>query len=156
MSIERLKEYGIGLGIVAIQIVLFRHLKIFEIQPDLILIYIVWFASKRNRTQAILLAAVLGLTQDALLDLWGLNMFSKTLLIFAAYNFIPKRSQVQLLVGQVFLTILIAATVHNLIFLGLSVAVENYSAEILFWRQLIGNSLYTAVVASFIHLFRTN
>lgn len=155
MNLERLKDFAVGLGFVVIQLTLFRHLKIYEIQPDLVLIYLLWFASKKDRTQTIIMAAVLGFTQDAMLDLWGLNMFSKTLLVFSAYNFIPKSSDVRLLVGQVFLTVVIASLFHNLIFLGLNVAVESYSAELLFWRQLIGNSIYTAIVAGFIHMLRS-
>lgn len=156
MNRDKLKDFAAGLGFVVIQIMLFRHLKIYEMQADLVLIFILWYIARRDRTSAIIMAAVLGFTQDALLDLWGLNMFSKTLLTFAAYNFIPKNSDVRLLIGQVFLTVLIAALLHNLVFLGLNVAVENYSAELIFWQQLIGNSLYTAIVASFIHIFRTN
>ena len=155
MNLERLKDFAIGLGFVVVQLVLFRHLKIYDMQPDLVLVYLLWFASKKDRTSAIIMAAVLGFTQDAMLDLWGLNMFSKTLLIFLSYNFIPKSSGVRLLVGQVFLTVVIASMIHNLMFLGLNLAVESYSGELLFWRQLIGNSIYTAIVAGFIHLFRT-
>lgn len=155
MNADKLKEYGIGFGVIFIQLTLFRHLKIYNMQPDLIIIYLLWVATKKDRTSAIILAAVLGFTQDALLDLWGLNMFSKTLLIFAGYNFIPKSSNVRLLAGQVFLIVLIACLIHNLIFLGLNAAVEIYSAEFLFWSQWLGSSLYTAVVAFFLYLFRT-
>lgn len=155
MNIDKLKEYAIGFGVIFVQLALFRHLKIYNMQPDLILIYLLWVATKKDRTSVIILAAVLGFFQDVLLDLWGLNMFSKTLLIFAVYNFIPKSSNVRLLAGQVFLAVFIASLVHNLIFLGLNLAIDNYSAEFLFWSQWIGNSLYTAVVAFFIYLFRT-
>lgn len=156
MNTERLKDFGIGLGFVALQIVMFRHLKIFEMQPDLVLIYILWLIARRNRTQCLFIAAGLGLFQDALLDLWGLNMFSKILMTFAIYNFTPKSSDGRLLFGQIFLIVVIASLIHNIIFLGLSFVVENYSAELLFWQQWIGNAAYTAVIASFIQLFRTN
>lgn len=155
MNIERLKDFGIGLGFVALQIVMFRHLKLWEMEPDLVLIYILWLITFRDRTACLLIAAGLGLFQDALLDVWGLNMFSKTLLTFLVYNFIPKSSDVRLLVGQIFLTVLIASMVHNIIFLGLSLVVENYSAELLFWRKWIGSAVYTAIIGSIIHLFRT-
>lgn len=155
MNPERLKNIGIGLVFLLLQVVLFRHLKIYQVQPDLILIFLVWYMARKNRTAALLMAAGLGFMQDALLDLWGLNMFSKTLLTFVGYNFIPRGSKKRLLVGQVFLTITIACLLHNLIFLGLNALIQNYTAEMFFWRQLIGNSLYTAIVASFIQLFRT-
>ena len=149
-----LQTFGIGLGFVALQVVMFRHLKIWDMQPDLGLINLLWLITIRDRTSCLLIAAGLSFTQDALLDLWGLNMFSKVLMTFAIYNYIPKSREVRLLLWQVFLTVAIAALVHNLLFLGLSVSVESYSAELLFWRQWIGNAVYTAVVACFIQLFR--
>lgn len=155
MNPERLKNIGLGVGFVFIQVTLFRHLKIFQMQPDFVLIFITWYLVRKDRTSALLMAAGLGFLQDALLDTWGLNMFSKTLLTFIIYNFIPKGLKRRLLVGQVFLTILLICLLHNLIFLGLNAIVINYSAEGMFWRHLLGNSIYTAVVASFIQLFRT-
>jgi rod shape-determining protein MreD len=152
MNVERIKDIGVGLGFLLLQILLFRHLKIFQMQPDLVLIFLVWYMARKDRTSALLMAAGFGFLQDAMLDLWGLNMFAKTLLIFISYNFIPRRSK-RLLTGQVFLTILVASLLHNL--LGLNTLIQNYSAEIFFWRNLLGNSLYTAIVASFIQLFRT-
>lgn len=155
MNPERLKNIGLGLGFLLLQVVLFRHLKIFQMQPDLVLIFLIWYMAQKDRTSALLMAAGLGFMQDALLDLWGLNMFSKTLLTFIGYNFIPQGAKKRLLVGQVFLTILIASLLHNLIFLGLNAVIQSYSAETFFWRHLFGNSLYTAIIASFLQLFRT-
>ena len=156
MNPERLKNIGLGIGFLLLQVLLFRHLKIYQVQPDLVLIFLVWYMAKKDRTSALIMAASFGFLQDALLDLWGLNMFTKTLLTFIGFNFVPKGSKKRLLVGQVFLTMLIASMLHNLIFLGLNALIQNYSAEFYFWRHLFGNSLYTAVVASFIQLFRTN
>lgn len=155
MNPDRLKNIGLGLLFLLVQVVLFRHLKIYQVQPDLVLIFLVWYMARKDRTSAILMAAGLGIAQDALLDLWGLNMFSKTLLVFVSYNFIPKNTKKQLLLGQVFLTILIICFAHNLILLGLNALIENYTAEIFFWRHLFGNSLYTSVIAGVIYLFRT-
>ncbi len=156
MNSERLKDIAIGLGFVALQIVFLRHLKIYAMEPDVILVFLIWYMSKKDRTSAIIMAAVLGFTQDAMLDLWGLNMFCKTLTVFATYNFIPKSHEVRLLLGQVFVTVVVIALFHNLIFVGISSIIEHFSAEFIFWRQWIGNSIYTAIVGSFIHLFRTS
>lgn len=155
MTGDRLKDFGVGFGFVVLQVVLFRHLRVYNVQADLVLIFLIWFMMRRDRTSAIIMAAVLGFFQDAMLDLWGLNMFSKTFIAFAGYNFLPEHSDIRRILSQVFVTVLITSVIHNLIFLGLSSVVENYSAELLFWRQLIGNSIYTALVASFIQLFRT-
>lgn len=156
MNTERLKDFGIGLGFLGLQIVMFRHLRIWEMQPDLVVIYLLWQMGRNDRTSCLFMAAGLGFLQDAMLDLWGLNMFSKVLMTFIIYNYIPRKENMRLLLWQIFLTLLGAALVHNIIFLGLSVSVEHYTAEVMFWKQWIGNAVYSAVVASFIHLFRTN
>lgn len=155
MTGQRIKDFGLGFGFVVLQVILFRHLKVYDVQADLVLIFLLWYMMHRDRTSAIIMAAVLGFIQDAILDLWGLNMFSKVLMTFVGFNFLPKYSEVRLILSQVFTTVFVASVIHNVIFLGLSSVVQNYSAEFLFWRQLIGNSIYTALVASFIQLFRT-
>lgn len=155
MNPDRLKNIGLGILFLVVQIVIFRHLKIYQIQPDLVLIFLIWYAARQNRTSAIVMAAGLGFLQDALLDLWGLHMFSKTLLVFLSFNFIPKNKSKNLLIGQVFLIIFIAALIHNLIFLGLNSVIINYTGETYFWRYLLGNSLYTAFVAGVIYLFQS-
>ncbi|MDX1585659.1 MAG: rod shape-determining protein MreD, partial [Balneolaceae bacterium] len=116
MNLRHFKDFGIGLGFVALQIVLFRHLKIYEMQADLVLIYLIWYMTQRDRTSSIIMAALLGFFQDAFLDLWGLNMFSKTLIVFSAFNIIPKTKEIRLLLGQVFLSIFLIALAHNLIY----------------------------------------
>lgn len=156
MNLTRFKNLGIGFGALLIQIMLFRHLTIMQVHPDLLLIFLVWYMAREKRTAALLMAAGLGFLQDALLDLWGLNMFSKTLLVFISYNFIPKGSKKQLLIGQIVLIIFIVAIIHNLIFLGLNSLIQNYTGEVFFWRHLIGRSFYTAFIAGFIQLFRTH
>ncbi|SHE78980.1 rod shape-determining protein MreD [Fodinibius roseus] len=155
MTKEQLKYIGAGVLFLLLQIMLFRHLSIYQMQPDLVLVFLVWFMSKKDRAAALLMAGLLGFLQDFLLDLWGLHMFTKTLLVYLSHRFIPQDQKTPLLIGPVFLTVLLAALLHNLIFLGLNLFIQNYSAEVLFWRHLIGNSLYSAVIACCIHLFRT-
>jgi len=156
MKLESLKEIAIGLGFVAVQIVLFRHLKFYGTQPDIVLVYVLWIMARRDRTTAILFAFGLGFVQDALLDTWGLNMFAKTAIAFFAFSFIPKLSEIRLLVWQVFLTILGVSLVHNLLYLALSSITGAYATDLFFWRLWLGNSLYTAVVGSFIYLFNND
>lgn len=155
MNPERLKRFGLGLGFVILQIVIFRHLKIFGMHPDLVLIFLLWFVSKETRTMAIIMAALLGFCQDALLDLWGLNMFAKTLVIFMGYNIISHSVKRHISLPQTIAVVFIAALVHNLIFLAISGLVKDYATGLMFWQQLIGNSAYTAILAGLIQLFRT-
>lgn len=154
MKSEKIKDWLIGLLCVLLQMIIFRHLRIFGTEADIILIYIIWLMSTKDRTTAVLFAAVLGFAQDALLDLWGLNMFSKTLLAFAGYQFIPKTTESKLLNSQVFLIVMLAAMFHNIIFLGLSSFAKLYVTQYYVWIYLVGNSFYTAVVASVVYLFK--
>lgn len=155
MKPDRLKNIGIGLLFLAAQLLLFRHLKIYQMQPDLVLIFVVWYMTQKDRTSAIIMTAVMAFLQDAILDLWGLYMFSKTLMVFLSYNFIPKNKINNLLFGQVVLVVLIAALLHNLIFLGLNASLSTYTGEMYFWRLFLGNSIYTAFVAGVIYLFQS-
>jgi len=155
MNKQILKQIGFGLGVVILQVIFFRHLKVFNIQPDCVLIFLLWIITKQNRTSAIITAAVLGFTQDAFLDIWGLNMFAKTLLVFIAYNPIVKNMNTRVQLPRTLSIVLLASLAHNLILLTLSSLVANYTAELLFWRKWIGNSMYTTVVAGVVQLFRT-
>lgn len=155
MTKEQLKYIGIGVLFLLLQIVLFRHLSIYQMQPDLVIVFLVWFMSKQSRTASLLMACLLGFLQDFLLDLWGVHMFTKTLLVYLSHRFIPQDQKTPLLIGPVFLTVILAALLHNIIFLGLNLFIQTYSVEVLFWRHLIGSSLYSAVIACCIYLFRT-
>lgn len=96
-----------------------------------------------------------GFLQDALLDLWGLNMISYLLLAFFIQPLIAENMQGRNEMLRIISVVFLAAVVHNLIFLLLSFAIKVYSAEILFWRHWLGNALFTAVIAGIIQLFRS-
>jgi hypothetical protein len=102
------------------------------------------------------MAAGLGFLMDALLDTWGLNMFAKTLTIFASYNFVPRISDIRLLTGQIFLTIALAGILHQLVFLVLAHFINGYAADLYFFRQWLGNAFYTAVIGSMMYIFKSN
>jgi rod shape-determining protein MreD len=153
---ENIRLFFIGLGIVAIQIVLLRHLEILGAESDLVLLFLLWLAAKKSKTKVLMYAAFLGFLQDALTDLWGLNMFSKTVLIFILYGYLNRISQNRFLYWQIFLIILMAAFLHNLIFYGVSLFTELYSGGHMIWSLLIVSSIFTAIVGSFLHMVRVD
>lgn len=155
MNPQALKNIGIAILAVVMQVVFFRHLKIFGMQPDVVLIFLLWYMTRSSRTAAILMAAFLGLTQDALLDLWGLNMFAKSLLAFLAHKWVASNMELRLQLPRILAVVFIAALGHNLIFVSLSFLMDTYTAELLFWRYWIGNALYTTATAGIIQLFRS-
>lgn len=144
----------IGLGIVAIQTVLLRHFEIFGSEADLVLVFLLWICAKRPKTSALLFAAFLGFTQDALTDLWGLHMFSKTLLVFILHGYLNRISRTGFIFWQIFLIILVSAIIHNIIFYGVSLFSGLYATTGTFWSLLLISSFFTAIIGSFLYLVR--
>lgn len=154
MSSQLIKDIGLGFIFVVAQVLFFQHLSIFGITADPITFYVLWLVARYSRPQLLLIAAFWGLLQDAFFDFWGMYMFSKTLMIFLSYNFIKKRSEAQSLLWQIFLFILLAALLHNIIFIGLSSFFGAYATSYNPVWFVIGNAIYTSIVGVLIFIFR--
>ncbi len=141
---------------VAIQVILFRNLRIFDSEADLVLIFILWMCTKRTKTESLLFAALFGLLQDAMSDLWGLHMFSKTFLVFILHTYLNRISENRFIFWQIFLIVLAAAIIHNLIFFGVSLFSEAYASTHIGWNLIFISSLLTAILGSFLHLVRSD
>lgn len=143
-----------GIGFVAVQIVLMRHLEVFGATSDLVLLFLLWLSTKKNKTACLLFAASLGFMQDSLTDLWGVHMFSKTLTIFILHGFLNRIKEKQLIFWQVFLFILMSAVLHNSIFFGVTLFSDLYSTGFLTLSILLYSPLYTSFIGSFLHLVK--
>jgi rod shape-determining protein MreD len=152
---ELLRYTLYGIAAVAIQVILLRHLTIFDAQSDLVLIFTLWICTQRSKTEVILLSAFVAFFQDALTDLWGLNLFSKVLTVFILHNFLNRTSENQFLVWQIFLIVLGASFLHNIIFYIVSSLTGTYASEYVVISLLLVSSLFTAVLGSFLHLVRS-
>lgn len=152
---ENIRDFLKGLGMLAVQIILLRHLQIYGAEADLILIWLLWLCTRKTRTEALLFAAFFGFAQDAMTDLWGLHTFSKTLLVFIFHNYLGKLSENRFILWQIFLILLASAFFHNLIFILLSSFAGIYATGIMAWSMLLGGSVYTAIIGSFLYLVRT-
>ncbi|MEX0928148.1 MAG: rod shape-determining protein MreD [Balneolales bacterium] len=155
MTTATLKYSLWALGAVLLQMLIFRHLRFFGAEPDFVLLYLIWIIARNDRTTALYHAAGMGLFIDVLLDLWGLNLLTKVAIVFLAYNFIPKETESKLLLSQVFMLILLVAFFHNLIFLGVTNFAQS-RVDLIFWNVLLGNTLFTSIIGSFIYLFKSN
>lgn len=144
-----------GIGAVAIQAILLRHLTVFNAQSDLVLIFALWICTKREKTEVILLTAFVAFFQDALTDLWGLNLFTKVLTVFILYNFLNRTSENQFLVWQIFLIVLGASFLHNILFYIVSSLTGTFASEYVIISLLLVSSVFTAVLGSFLHLVRS-
>lgn len=143
-----------GTGFVALQIMLMRHLEIYGATSDLVLLFLLWLATKKSKTACILFAASLGFLQDSLTDLWGVHMFSKTLTIFILHGYLNRIKEKQLIFWQVFLFILMSAILHNSIFFGVTLFSDLYSTGFLTLSILIYSPIYTSFIGSFLHLVK--
>lgn len=139
---------------VVLELLFFQHLPLLGAHVDPLLFYLLWLIKRYNRIPLLFIAAILGLLQDSFFDLWGLQMFSKTLLIFMLYNFVKHRIENQLLLWQIFIFILVAALLHNLILFTLSSFFNTYASNFSPFILIFGNAMYTALVGASIYAFR--
>ena len=154
MNTQFLKNLGIGLVFAIAQVLFFQHLSIFGCTVDPVIFYLLWVASKYERTQLLIMAAILGLFQDAFFDMWGIHMFAKVLLVFISYNFVKRRSENQLLLWQIFLIVFIAAIIHNIILVGFDSLINQYSMNAMLTVLIIGNAIYTAIIGALLFVFK--
>lgn len=155
MRSDILKYILLGLGAVAIQIVLLRHLTIYNAQSDLVLLYVLWICTKKSKTEVLLLTAFVALLQDAFTDLWGLHLFTKVFTVFVLHNFLNRTSENQFFVWQIFLIVLGASFLNNIIFYIVSSFTGTYVSEYVVISLLLVSTLFTAVLGSFLHLVRS-
>lgn len=145
----------LAVGVVFVQIILLRHLTIYNAQSDIVLIFVLWVCTKRPKTEAILIAAFSAFLQDALTDLWGLHLFSKVLTVFLLHNFLNRTSENKFLAWQIFLIVAGASFLHNLLFYTVSSLTGIYASEYVVMSLLFISSIFTAILAGFLHLVRS-
>jgi hypothetical protein len=156
MRSEIIKFTLLGLLAVAAQILLFRHLTIFNNSADVVLVYLIWAGLHTRRSTLLIVTAFTAFFQDAFLDLWGINMFVKTLTLFLTYGIIQRSRDSQPLFWQVFLGVLAISLLHNIIFVLLSAFIDHYATEFIFATYLLGGSAYTALVGTGLHALSRN
>jgi len=152
MKTGSLRLFLYGILLIAIQIVLLRHLQIFGATADLVLVYIVWLCIRRDKTLCLIYATIFGLLTDAYTDLWGLHMFSKTLLVFILHGYLNRIKEKQLLLWQVLAILFLSALLHNTIFAGVTIFSDLYSTGFLYMQFILYSSIYTAILGSLLHL----
>lgn len=148
------KHTGWGIVFVLSHVLIFQYLSIFGAVADPVLIFVIWLCTKHSRTKVILLAAVYGLLQDALFDVWGLFMFSKVLTVFVIYNALARFAERRLFLWQAFVVMWIIAVIHNIFFAALGSFVQSYSFSSPIFILLVVNSLYTALTGAALYIFK--
>jgi hypothetical protein len=149
-----MKHIFIAILVFLAQILLFRHLRIFGAEADFILLYIIWLMSQRDRTSVLIFAAVLGFSQDALLDLWGLNMFAKVSITMLCYSLVPDAEDTLPVVAKISVIILSITFIHNAILMIIAAFVSSLSFTSTFTTVLFANTLFTTMAGAFLYIFR--
>ena len=149
-----IKLFLSGLAAVLIQVVLLRHLQIFGATPDLVLIFLLFLCTRHSRTTVLLYAAFLGVLQDALIDLWGIHMFSKTLMVLILHSSLNRISKNKFIFWQVVIIVFAAAILHNLAFYGVTIFAELYTSGTSILINLLISAIYSALLGGFLHMVK--
>lgn len=147
-------DIAVLVGFIIAQITMFRHLEFWGLQTNVVLIYLVWLATVRDRTSTLMIAIIGAVLMDILLDTWGVYLFSKPLIILIFYNLIYQQRDNSLQIGQIFTMFIIISLAYNLIFLLISSFAGIYVAGYQFLKLWLGNSVYITITAILFYLFK--
>lgn len=156
MERSLIRQISTGILVLMLQIVVFRHLQIFGSEPDVMLLFVIWLMSFQSRTTTLIITAVFALSQDILLDLWGLHLFAKTLSVMAFYNLVPKEEEMRPQIMQIFLLLLGIIFFNNAVMIGLSIFSESLASGSRLVAVLVGNTLFTTMLGTFLYIFRND
>jgi rod shape-determining protein MreD len=151
-----LRQVLIGLGVVALQWLVFGRLKLWGAYPDIVLLYVAYVGLRFGRVSGTVAGFFTGLLMDVLYGTWGIQMFIKTLLGFVVGLFEsegtegPRLGPVQTGLGALGL-----ALVHNGLFVVFLALANETRTPTLITSLWVGSSLLTALVAVLWSLVRS-
>ncbi|NBC84673.1 MAG: rod shape-determining protein MreD [Bacteroidetes bacterium] len=150
----RVRHLLIGAATFLTQWLVLGRLTLWGAYPDIVLLFVAWFALRTGRRQGAVAGFSLGLLLDAIYGTWGIHAFVKTLLGFLLGFFaVDERDSITIQPTQAFLGGLVIALVHNgllIAFLSLQTDATN---DFLVFGLWFGSAVYTACVAGLLRLF---
>lgn len=153
--LDTVRILATGAVMLLAQMLLFQNLPILGARPDVVLMFTIWLASRQEKLPSLLYVALFSFLFDVLLDLWGLHLFSNTLILLIGHRFLNDLGGRSLLSWQLFVVILVVALLKSIIFLSTSLFIERLAPGSVFWTQLVVTSLYTALAGVVIQIFRS-
>lgn len=138
-----LKDMAVGLLVVTLQITIFRHLRIFGLEPDITILLLFWWMSVYPRTRVLLLGFAIGFVQDMLLDWWGLAMIAKTVTVMALYGFLPRREDHLPGVSTTAFYLTVCVLLHQSVLVMVAELSDMFSVAGFLGFYLIGNTVFT-------------
>jgi rod shape-determining protein MreD len=152
VSVRRLL---LGVGVFLAQWFVFGRLQVYGAHPDVVLLFLAWYALREGRRKASLVGFVLGLALDAVHGSWGVHMFVKTLVGFLLGLFaLDERDPLFIQPQQAFLGGLLVALLHNGLLVALLSLQTKTTNDFLVYALWLGSALYTAIVALLSSLVR--
>lgn len=152
-----LRQVAVGLAVVLLQWLL-SNLKLWDVWPDVVLLYVAYVALRRGRVAGATAGFCSGLAMDLLVmpAHLGLNTVLKTLMGFVIGLFRSEQGDnLRLTPVQAFVGALVIAMVHNGLMTIVLALDQNTRTPFLIFGLWIGAAVYTAVVALTGALFRS-
>jgi rod shape-determining protein MreD len=143
-----IRDAVIGLVLLLVQLLIFQHLPILGSRPDLILVYLIWISTRATKLQTLMIAFISSFLLDAILDLWGLHMFSNSLLFLFGYEVIQNLSGRRFIFWQVFLLLSAIALIKVTIFLLLAGIASVYTVPPFTLITVVIGTFYTALTGA--------
>ncbi len=144
LSVRRLLQ---GAGVFLLQWLVFGRLRIYGAYPDVVLLFLAWYALKEGRRRASIAGFLLGAALDAVYGSWGVHMFVKTLVGFLLGFFaLDERDPLLIQPQQALLGGLVVALLHNGLLVALLSLQTTATNDFLVYALWLGSALYTAAV----------
>ncbi|MEX0736907.1 MAG: rod shape-determining protein MreD [Bacteroidota bacterium] len=145
-----LRSALIAVGLMILQTTFVPFLSVEGFLPDLLLIWIVYFAIRRGQLDATVAGFAAGLLQDLLtMQFLGLAAFSKTIAGFTAGYFYNENNTEQTLSSYRFLLIiLLCSAVHNITYFGIFLQGSEGMSIPTLMEYTIVTSLYTTAIGA--------
>lgn len=143
-------------GIFLLQWLIVGRLRIFGAYPDVVLLFLAWYALHEGRRRGALVGFALGLAMDVAYGTWGTHMFVKTLLGFVMGLFtVQSRTELVIQPHQAVLASFFIALLHNGLVVAFLALQTEVTTSFLLYGLWLGSALYTAVVGGIGSLFTT-
>jgi rod shape-determining protein MreD len=150
------RRAGLGLGAFLLQWMVLGRLSIYGSTPDVVLLYIAWYALQTNRRAGAIAGFLLGTALDVAYGTWGIHMFVKTLVGFLLGTFaVDERDALLIQPQQAFLGGLTLALLHNGLLVTLLALQTSASNDFLIASLWLGAAAYTACVATLLSVLQS-
>lgn len=152
-----LRQVALGVGVVLLQWLL-SNLPLWDVVPDVVLLYVAWVALRRGRVAGAVTGFWTGLLMDVVASpaTLGVHAMLKTLMGFVIGYFRSEQGDyLRLSPAQAFVGALMIAVVHNGLMTIVLALDLNTRTPFLIFGLWLGSALYTAVIALLGALFRS-